>query len=157
MIVVNLRKRLKKRFTKSNGDNSALQMQQLIEILDNYDLFIPVIWNSKFLESENKWRSLWIDIELCVCAHSLQSCPTLWDLVYRSPPGFSVHGISQARILEWVPISFSRGPSWPRDQNSVSYVSCIGRQVLYPWVTREPLWSELYPPNNPTFIWPPVW
>ena len=34
-----------------------------------------------------------------------------------SPPGFSIHGIFQARILEWVAISFSRGSSWPRDQN----------------------------------------
>ena len=40
-----------------------------------------------------------------------QSCPTLWDPVDRSPPGSSVHGILQARILEWVAISFSRGSS----------------------------------------------
>ena len=44
-----------------------------------------------------------------------------------SPPGSSVHGISQARILEWVAISFSRGSSRPRDG---TYVSCIGRQML---------------------------
>ena len=46
----------------------------------------------------------------------------------------SVHGISQARILEGVAISFSRGPSQPRDQ---TYVSCIGRRILYHWTTRE--------------------
>ena len=45
-----------------------------------------------------------------------------------SPPGSSVHGISQARILESVAISFSRGFTQPRDQ---SHISCIGRQVLY--------------------------
>ena len=45
-----------------------------------------------------------------------------------SLPGSSVHGILQARILEWVAISFSRGSSWPRDQTCVS---CIGRQILY--------------------------
>ena len=45
-----------------------------------------------------------------------------------SPPGSSVHGISQARILEWVVISFSRGSSQPRDQ---THVSSIGRQILY--------------------------
>ena len=45
-----------------------------------------------------------------------------------SPPGSSVHGIFQARILEWVAISSSRGSSWSRDQ---SWVSCIGRLVLY--------------------------
>ena len=49
----------------------------------------------------------------------------------RSPPGSSVHGILQATILEWAAISFSRGPSRPRDRTQVSYVSYIGRRVLY--------------------------
>ena len=48
-----------------------------------------------------------------------------------SPPGSSVHGILQARILEQVAISFSRGSSRPRDRTYISYVSCIGRRVLY--------------------------
>ena len=43
-----------------------------------------------------------------------QSCPTLCDLIDCSPPGSSVHGILQARILEWVAIPFSRRSSWPR-------------------------------------------
>ena len=42
------------------------------------------------------------------------------DPVYCSPPGFSVHGISQARILEWVAISFSRGSSQPRARTCIS-------------------------------------
>ena len=45
-------------------------------------------------------------------------------------PGSSVHGILQARILEWVAISFSRGSSWPRDWTQLF---CIGRWVLYHW------------------------
>ena len=44
----------------------------------------------------------------CVCVLVTQSCPTLWDPIDYSLPGSSVHGISQARILEWVAISFSR-------------------------------------------------
>ena len=44
----------------------------------------------------------------------------------HSLPGFSVHGIFQARILEWVAMSSSRGSSQPRDQTHVSYISCIG-------------------------------
>jgi len=53
--------------------------------------------------------------------------PTVWpygsrDPMDYSPPGSSVHGILQARILEWVAISFSRASSWPRDQTCVSYV-----------------------------------
>ena len=51
---------------------------------------------------------------------SLQSCLTLWDPMYCSPPGSSVHGISQTRILEWVAISFSRRSSQPRDWTCVS-------------------------------------
>ena len=47
-----------------------------------------------------------------------------------SPPGSSVHGIFQARILEWVAISFSRGSFQPRDWTHVSYVSCLNKRVL---------------------------
>ena len=60
-----------------------------------------------------------------------QSCPTLCDSMDYSPPDSSVHGVLQARIVEWVAISISRGSSWPRDQTCVSYVSCIGRWALY--------------------------
>ena len=52
-----------------------------------------------------------------------------------SLPGSSVHGISQARILEWVAISFFRQSSWLRDQTQVSG---IGRWILYHWTTRSP-------------------
>ena len=65
---------------------------------------------------------------MIVAAKSLQLCPTLCDPIDGSPPGFSIYGISQARILEWVAIYFSRGSSQPRDQ---THVSCIGRRVLY--------------------------
>ena len=47
-----------------------------------------------------------------------QSCLTLCDPMDYSPPGYSVHGILQARTLEWVAIAFSRGSSQPRDQTS---------------------------------------
>ena len=52
-----------------------------------------------------------------------QSCPTLCDPMDCSPPGSSVHGILQARILEWVSISFPRGSSRPRDQTQVSRIA----------------------------------
>ena len=67
----------------------------------------------------------------CACAKSLQLCLTLCDSMDCRPPGYSVHGILQARILEWVAISSSRRSSRPRDGTHVSYVSCIGRQVPY--------------------------
>ena len=49
-----------------------------------------------------------------------QSCPILCDPVDCSPPGSCIHGILQARILEWAAMPFSRGSSWPRDQTRVS-------------------------------------
>ena len=59
-----------------------------------------------------------------------------------SPPGSSVHRISQARILEWVTISFFRGSSQPRDW---THTSCVGRQILYCWATREARSNEHCP------------
>ena len=52
-----------------------------------------------------------------------QSCPTLCNLMDCSPPGSSVRGILQARILEWVAISFSRASSRPRDETQVSCIT----------------------------------
>ena len=75
---------------------------------------------------------------MCACVHakSFQSCLTLCDPKDYSLPGFSVHGILQARILEWVAISTSRGSSQPRDQTLISHVSCTGKWVIYP-ISRE--------------------
>ena len=67
----------------------------------------------------------------CMRANSLQSCLTLCDPMDCSPPGSSVHGVFQARILQWFAIPSSRGSAQPRDQTCISYVSCIGRWVLY--------------------------
>ena len=63
-----------------------------------------------------------------------QSCPTLCNPMDCSLPGSSVHGIFQARILEWVAISFSRRSSRPRDRTQVSRI--VGRRFTV-WVTRE--------------------
>ena len=64
-------------------------------------------------------------------AKSFQSCLTLWEPMDCNPPGSSVHEILQARILECVVMPSSRGSFLPRDQTHISYVSCIGRWVLY--------------------------
>ena len=63
-----------------------------------------------------------------------QSSPTLCDPKDCSPPGSSVHGILQARIVEWVIIPLSRGFSQPRDQSQVSHIA--GRFFTI-WVTQE--------------------
>ena len=65
---------------------------------------------------------------LCMRAKLLQSCLTICDPTDCNSPSSSVHGILQARILEWGAISFSRPSSWPRDWTCVSYISCISRK-----------------------------
>ena len=62
-----------------------------------------------------------------------QSCLTLCNPVDCSPPGSSIHGILQARILEWVATSLSRGSSWPRDWIPVS---CIAGRLYVTWALK---------------------
>ena len=61
----------------------------------------------------------------------LQSCPILFNSMDYSLPGSSVHGSLQARILEWVATSSSRGSSQPRDRTCICYISFIRRLILY--------------------------
>ena len=68
----------------------------------------------------------------CMRAKLLQSYLTLCDPMDCSPAGSSVHGILQARILEWVAKPSSKGSSQPREQIRIShYLTCFGRRVLY--------------------------
>ena len=69
-------------------------------------------WNKHKLESRLP----------AAAAKSLQSCLTLCGPMDCSLPGSSIHGIFQARVLEWVAISFSRVSSWPRDRTQVSRI-----------------------------------
>ena len=78
-----------------------------------------------------------------------QSCPTPCHPMDCGPPGSSVHGILQARILEWVPISFSRGSSQPRDQTRVS---CVSRRILHHCIT----WEALSPHCSSVFAQAPA-
>ena len=81
---------------------------------------------------------------VCVCARAGARCPvpTLCNPMDCSPPGSSLHGISQARILEWVAISFSRGSSRSKDRTCVSCVSCIAGRFFTTGPTREAPVSE---------------
>ena len=80
-------------------------------------------------------------------AKSLQLCLTVYNPLDCSPPGSSVPEILQARILEWVAVPSSRGSSQPRDRTHVSYVSCIGRWVLYHYCHLGP---KFYVPGRVT-------
>ena len=76
---------------------------------------------------------------MCVFSDAL-SWSTVCDPMDCSLPGSSVHGILQARMLEWVAISSSRGSSWPKDWTCIS---CFAGGFFYHWVTWEALW-DLY-------------
>ena len=83
--------------------------------------------------------------QVCVWVLVAQSCPTLCDPMDCSPPSSFVHGILQARMLQWAAISFSRGSYWPRDW---TWVSCIAGRFLTVWVTRETLYLQGPGPDN---------
>ena len=102
-------------------------------------------------QEQNSWQSLSTNpvpgllvhpLTVNACANTVtesesevaQSCPTLCNSVDCSLPRSFLHVILQARILEWVAISFSRGSSWPRDRTQVSHIA--GRHFNL-WATRE--------------------
>ena len=74
---------------------------------------------------------------LCCCCLVAKLYLTVCDLMDCSPPGSSVQGILQARVLEWVAIPSSRGSSWPRDQ---TWVSCIAGWFFTVRASREVRW-----------------
>ena len=88
-------------------------------------IFLKINWFD-LLAVQGTLRSSYLEVA--------QSCPTLCDPMDCSLPGSSVHGIFQARVLEWVAISFSRGSSQPRDQTWVFHI--VGRCFTV-WITRE--------------------
>ena len=84
-------------------------------------------------QRENRTRNIWKKESV-----SSQSCSTLCNLMDCNPWSSSIHGILQARILQWGPILFSRGSSQPRDQ---TWVSHIAGKFFTVWATREAPWN----------------
>ena len=73
----------------------------------------------------------------------LGCAPAQLCLILCDPPGSSVHGISQARMLEWVAISSSRGSSQPRNWTPISRVSCIAGRFFTCWAIRAVLYGAV--------------
>ena len=112
----------------------SLTQQEVLISFQRKVSFLSKI-NSEILR-ELWWLKMASEVKV---AHS---CPTLWDAMDCSLPGSSVHRILQARILEWVAITFSRGSSQSRDETQVS---CIAGRIFTVWATREAqeYWSGL--------------
>ena len=109
-----------------------------ILIITKYNFFLNFKLRKVHMRTSWIW-GIWEDHrmpvqKICSMLLLVESCPTLCDPTDCSPPGSSVHGISQARVIEWVAISFSRGSSQPRDGTCIS---CIDRRILYYWSTSE--------------------
>ena len=94
--------------------------QPLINLFIYIKLHFEGKWEQRQPMPKGECKQMSLLLSLCSAA---QLCPILWDPMNHSPPGSSVHGILQARRLEWVAISSSRGSSCPRDRTSIS---CIG-------------------------------
>ena len=78
------------------------------------------------------------------CTQCAQSCLTLCDSMDCSPPGSSVHGISQARILEWVAISFSSRSSWLKDQTASLVSSALAGGFFTTGPPGKPLYTSTW-------------
>ena len=87
-------------------------------------------WECKLVQPP--WRTVWRLFVVAVVVVLLLYLDSFCDPMDCSPPGSSIHGASQARILEWVAISLSRASSQPSNQICVS---CIGRWIFYHWAT----------------------
>ena len=99
---------------------------------------MTVLWLKLMLEFTYIYGNvdlMW-SLILHVCVWVTQLCPTLCNPINCSLPGSSVHGILQARILEWVAMPFSRGSSQPRDRTQVS---CMAGGFFTVWATRDAL------------------
>ena len=96
------------------------------------------LFDCSFSSSINRYLYLFICVDgsiylhVCVCACMLASVMSNSLQPYGlQPVRLPIHGIVQARLLEWVVMPFSRGSSQPTDQTHISYIFCIVRQVLY--------------------------
>ena len=124
------------------NSHAYLMIQQMLAIWSLVSLpFLNSAWtfgSSRFMYCWClAWRILSITLLACAApAKSLQSCLTLCNSIDSSPPGTSVHGIFQARVLEWVSIAFSITSMW--ECNSVVVWTSLGIAFLWDWNENWP-------------------
>ena len=119
---------------KENGN--PLQYSYLENPMDSGDWRATVYGVAK--SQATKWLTLnnFLFIGRCCCPLVAQLYPLFCDPMDYSSPGSSIHETLQARILEWIAISFSRGSSWLKNRTHIC-VSCTEKWILYHWTTRK--------------------
>ena len=106
-----------------------------LELAEQPDTRRTIVQAHLHCSRDCQWGGDWcMDCSYAVLCLVAQSCPALCDSMYRSPPGSSVHGILQARVLDWVAMPSSSGPSQPWGLNQVS--GTAGGPFTI-WATRE--------------------
>ena len=116
---------------------SAIKKNAFESVLMRWMKLEPII-QGEVSQKENHQYSILMDESE---SEVYQLCPKLCNPMDCSPPGSSIHGILQARVLEWGAITFSRGSAWPRDQTQVPHI--ISRHFTI-WATREVLLMHIY-------------
>ena len=106
-----------------------------MKIINFFSHIVGIAFRLCLLLSFSSHQYFWGGYCFCCCCSLVAKCPTLCDSIDCSPPGSTVHGILQARILEWINISFSRGPFLPRDW---THVSCLAGRFFTTEPPRKP-------------------
>jgi len=125
-------------FAAKGGEALYSQQKQ------DWELTVAQLW-TPYCQIHTKWskseKDKYHTISLIKKESEItQSCPILCDPMDCRLPDSSVHGIFQAKILEWVAISFSRGFSWPRDRTCISHTA--GQGSLYHSYVESKIWRE---------------
>ena len=139
-------------FSWNQVDKTLLTLQHIVsKVPDKWNLNLKTLavrWAIVLCDgSESPHRLSKYLLGVCMYVRA-QSCLTLCNPMDCSPLGSSVHGTSQARIPEWVAISFSRWSSWPRDWTWVSCISCLSRWIHYHCTTWEAVFTQQFSKNQ---------
>ena len=125
----------------STSETQLFCQRTLVRDLVLWDaLYSRFLWSNEFGRCCTllNLEGVCVCVCVCVCMLVTQSYTILCDPMDCSSPGSSVHGILQARTLEWVAIPFSGGSSQPKNQTRVSHIAC---RFFTIWVTTEDLWG----------------